>query len=133
MGIFKDIVKKVALAAAVIAGKRILSKVVTDVIDGDKTATEPVAPTPAGKPTTSSRRKPVASRAKPTSAKTGQSKPRTDAKPKAAKIDAAKPRARKPRTSSAGKTKPAQAAKAEIVGNETASQPEAAESPKAAE
>lgn len=124
MGIFKNIVKKVALAAVVVAGKRILSKVITDVIDGDKNTKEPVAPTQASKPksTTSSRRKP-ATRAKPASTKTGEPKSRTTVRPKAAKAEtdtkpAAKPRARKPRTNVSTRTKPAETAK-----TETASQP----------
>ncbi|MCB5183598.1 hypothetical protein LG201_00060 [Methylobacillus gramineus] len=103
MGILKDIVKKIALAAAVVAGKRILSKVVTDVIDGDKTTpvnaqtSTPVKPKPAN-----SRKKPTA---KPKSA---DAKTVSTRKPKVAatedKKTLTKPKApRKPRAKTADK------------------------------
>jgi len=109
MGILRSIVKKVALAAVVVAGKRILSKVVNDVVDGDKSTTEPVVPVAENKPKTSttSRRR-TASRAKP-----GTEKTKADGKP------AAKPRSRKPRAKTSEQTQPEEA-KPESAGQSAA-------------
>lgn len=109
MGILRSIVKKVALAAVVVAGKRILSKVVNDVVDGDKSTTEPVVPATENKPKTSttSRRR-AASRTKP-----GTEKTKADGKP------AAKPRSRKPRAKTSEQTQP-EKAKPESAGQSAA-------------
>lgn len=109
MGIFKNIIKKVALAAAVVAGKRILSKVVTDVIDGDKKPAE-VPVTSAVKPKSSSNRrrapaKPKSEGAKPTSR---AAKPKATGANNVSATDTpkkpTKPRTRKPRAAAQPKS-----------------------------
>jgi len=110
MGIFKNIIKKVALAAAVVAGKRILSKVVTDVIDGDKKPAE-VPVTSAVKPKSSSNRrrapaKPKSEGAKPTTSRAA--KPKATGANNASATDTpkkpTKPRTRKPRAAAQPKS-----------------------------
>lgn len=106
MGIFKNIIKKVALAAAVVAGKRILSKVVTDVIDGDKKTAPEAAAQPVKAKAASPRRRAPA-KPKTASSAAAKSKPAPqaagDAPKKPAKPRTRKPRAAKPKTTEAKK------------------------------
>lgn len=109
MGIFKNIIKKVALAAAVVAGKRILSKVVTDVIDGDKKPAE-VPVTPAVKPKSSSNRRRAPAKPKSEGAKSTSraAKPKATGANNASATDTpkkpTKPRTRKPRAAAQPKS-----------------------------
>lgn len=98
MGIFKTVLKKVALAAAVIVGKRVISKLL------DGVEANPVADVPAVKPNlpkgATAKKSPVSkAAAKPkvpeaATAKTAKAKTATTAKPKPAVKKVAKPAAK---------------------------------------
>lgn len=100
MGIFKNVFKKVALAAVVIAGKRILNKVVADVMDGDKQPPEETAVAATDKPKTASgSRRRTAAKPRNAGGKAAvmakkEAEASADDKPK----KPSKPRTRKPRT-----------------------------------
>jgi len=108
MGIFKTVLKKVALAATVIAGKRLVSKILSDV--EAKVATEPVKsekPKTAAKPVAAKKapaKKPAAVKKAPVKAATAK----PAAKPKATTTKAAA----KPKATTATKPKPAAKPKA---------------------
>lgn len=113
MGIFKNVFKKVALAAVVIAGKRILSKVITDVMDGDKQPLAEKAVAVTAKPKTASgNRRRTAAKPRSTGSKTAATaKKETEAAADDEPKKPAKPRTRKPRAAKpkVTETKPAEA------------------------
>ncbi|WP_334106915.1 hypothetical protein [Methylobacillus sp.] len=116
MGVFKNVLKKVALAAVVIAGKRILNKVVSDVMDGDKQPAEEKTVVVTDKPKAASgNRRRASAKSRTTGSRTTaiakkETETAADDKPK----KPAKPRSRKPRAAAKPKT-----AETKAVGTES--------------
>ena len=128
MGVFKNVFKKVALAAVVIAGKRILNKVVSDVMDGDKQRPEESAVAVTDKPKAASgNRRRTSAKSRTTGSKTtATAKKETEAAADDKPKKPAKPRSRKPRAAAKPKTAETKAVETESQVDAVAEQQPAA-------